>query len=159
MRRLAPKFEKPLKPWDSARSESERKIMKAYGLRRKHEIWRAESILRTFRRIARELQAKKDKAKEEMLLNRLKKTGLISADGTLDDVLNLEINDILERRLQTLVYKKGLANSLRQSRQFIVHGHISVNSRRTKWPSMIVDKKNDIRFYEKSKVKSEKIEE
>lgn len=158
MRKLVPKFETPHKPWDRARIESERNIVGAYGLRRKQEIWKAESILRAFRRIARELEAKKDKAKEEMFLNRVKKFGLISPTSTLDDVLNLEINNILDRRLQTLVQKKGFASTPRQARQYIVHGHISLGGRKAKWPSTIVDVENEktIGFHDKSKIKPEK---
>ncbi len=159
MRRITPKFEKPHKPWDRTRIESERIILNAYGLRRKQEIWKAESILRTFRRTARELEAKKDKAKEEMLLNRLKKFGLISGKATLDDVLSLESNSIFDRRLQTIVHRKGLASTLKQARQYIVHGHITVDGRRANWPSMIVDaeKEKTVTFHDKSKIKPEKV--
>lgn len=159
MRKLTPKFEKPHKPWDRARIESERRIASSYGLRRKQEIWKAESILRTFRRIARELGAKKDKAREEMFLGRVKKFGLISPAGTLDDVLNLQINDILERRLQTLVQKKGFASTPRQARQFIVHGHMALGGRKARWPSTIVDVEGEktICFRDGSRMKTEKI--
>jgi small subunit ribosomal protein S4 len=159
MRKLTPKFEKPQKPWDRTRIESERNILGAYGLRRKQEIWKAESILRTFRRTARELEAKKDKAKEGMLLSRLRKLGLISDRATLDDVLSLESNSILDRRLQTIVHRKGLASTLRQARQYVVHGHITVDGRKASWPSLIVDaeKEKTVAFHEKSKIKPEKV--
>lgn len=159
MRKLTPKFGKPHKPWDRARMENERRVAGAFGLRRKQEIWKAESILRTFRRTARELEAKKDKAKEEMFLNRLRKFGLVSPGARLDDVLALGINDILNRRLQTIVHRKGLASTLKQSRQYIVHGHIALDGRKAKWPSIIVDveKEKAIGFREGSAIKPEKI--
>lgn len=159
MRKLTPKFEKPLKPWDRTRLENERGILKSYGLRRKHEILRAESILRIFRRTARELESKKDKSKEEIFLNRMKKLGLVSGKAVLDDVLALETDRILDRRLQTLVFRKGLASTLKQARQNIVHGHITVNGRKATWPSMIVDAENEktISFREGSKLKPEKV--
>ncbi len=159
MRKLTPKYENPLKPWDRTRISIERGIIKNYGLRRKQEIRRAESILRTFRKTARELEAKKDKAREEMFLNRMKKLGMVSDKSTLDDVLALEADGILNRRLQTLVFRKALASTLRQARQYITHGHISVDGRKISWPSMIVDaeKEKKITFREGSKIKPEKI--
>ncbi len=159
MRKLTPKFEKPHKPWDRTRIENERGIVNAYGLRRKQEIWKAESILRTFRITARGLEAKKDKAKEEAFLARMRKLGLVSNKAVLDDVLSLEVSNILDRRLQTLVHRKGLAATLRQARQYITHGHIEVGGRKANWPSMIVDAENEktLAFLGKSKIKPEKI--
>jgi len=160
MKKQKKKFEKPLRPWDKTRIEEERKILQNYGLRRKREIWRAESILRNYRRLARNLAAKRDKEKEKILLDKLFKMGLIKKDANLDDILALTIENILERRLQTLVFKKGLANTPIQARQFIVHGHVAVDGRRSKWPSMIVliSKEKKISFYDKSKIKGVKIE-
>lgn len=159
MRKITSKFEKPLKPWDRTRLESEREILSAYGLRRKQEIWKVESILRVFRKTARELEAKKDKAREEMFLNRIRKLGLVSNGAVLDDVLALEANSILDRRLQTIVFRKGLASTLRQARQYIVHGHITVDGRKARWPSLIVDaeKEKTVGFREGSGIKPEKI--
>ncbi|MBU3957876.1 MAG: 30S ribosomal protein S4 [Nanoarchaeota archaeon] len=156
MRKITPKFEKPLKPWDRTRLESEREILSAYGLRRKQEIWKVESILRVFRKTARELEAKKDKAKEEMFLNRIRKLGLVSNSAVLDDVLALEAGGILDRRLQTIVFRKGLASTLKQARQYITHGHITVGGRRSTWPSLIVDaeKEKTVAFHEKSEMKA-----
>ena len=64
MKRQQKKYERPLRPWDRPRIEAEKKIKQDYGLRRKKEIWKAQAILRNFRRLARELRAKKDKEKE-----------------------------------------------------------------------------------------------
>lgn len=159
MRRITPKFEKPHKPWDRTRLESEREILSAYGLRRKQEIWKVESILRVFRKTARELEAKKDKEKEELFLNRIRKLGLVSNSAVLDDVLALEANSILDRRLQTIVFRKGLASTLKQARQYIVHGHVTVDGRKSSWPSLIVDaeKEKTVAFRENSKIKPEKV--
>jgi small subunit ribosomal protein S4 len=160
MKKQKKKFEKPLRPWDKTRIEEERKIIQNYGLRRKREIWRTESILRNYRRIARNLAAKRDKEKEKILLDKLFKMGLISKDANLDDVLALTIEKLLNRRLQTLVFKKGLASTPKQARHFIVHGHIALDERRVKWPSVIVPiaEENKITLYEKSKIKGVKIE-
>jgi len=161
MKKQRKKFEKPLRPWDKARIEEERKLIQNYGLRRKKEIWGAESILRNYRRLARNSAAKVDKEKEKILLDKLFKMGLIKKDANLDDVLALTVESILDRRLQTLVFKKGLVSTPKQARQFIVHGHIAVDGRKVRWPSMLVpiSEEKKISFYEKSKIKwGEKVE-
>lgn len=154
MKRQKKKFEKPLRPWDRVRIESDKKIIKDYGLRRKKEIWRAENIIRNYRRLARNLAARRDKEKEKILLDKIFRMGLISKDASLDDVLALTVEKILERRLQTFVFKKGLASTLRQARQFIVHGHITLDGRRIKWPSVLIqtDEENKIGVHGKSKI-------
>jgi small subunit ribosomal protein S4 len=148
------KFEKPVKSWDKTRIDEEKKIMQSYGLRRKKELWRAESILRDYRRLARVLSARKDKDKEKILIDKLFKMGLIGKEADLDDVLALTIDNIMNRRIQTLVVKKGMAKTPKEARQYIVHGHISFEGRRVKWPSMLVHLGGEemISFYEKSKI-------
>lgn len=146
MKKQRRKFEKPLKPYDKVRIEKEKEILKKYGLRRKKEIWRAESILRNFRRRARRLVAEKNKEKEKEILKKLEKLGLVNKNADLDDVLALEVENILERRLQTLVHKKGLSNTLKHARQSIVHGYITVNNRRVRWPSMIINIEQESRI-------------
>jgi len=155
MKRQKKKFERPKRPWDKTRIEEEKKLIQNYSLRRKKEIWRVESILRNYRRLARELAAKRDKEKEKILLDKLFRMGLINKDADLDDVLALTVESVLDRRLQTLVFKKGLAQTIKLSRQYIVHGHISFDGRRIRWPSMLVPLGGEekISFYGKSKVK------
>ncbi|MDH5634797.1 MAG: 30S ribosomal protein S4, partial [Candidatus Bathyarchaeota archaeon] len=58
--------------------------------------------------------------------------------AVLDDVLDLSLEDILERRLQTIVFSKGLAKSIFQARQLITHGHIAIDRRRVPSPSYLV---------------------
>lgn len=144
MRRLKKKFKRPKRPWDEIRIMEEEKLIKNYGLRRKREIWRAQEILRKFRRRARNLIAVKDEAKTKILLDKLVSMGLLQKGQGLDQVLALKINDILERRLQTLVYKKGFASTIKDARQKIVHGHVYVDGRKIVYPSYLVsvDKEN-----------------
>ncbi len=156
MRKLKKKYERPLKPWDRARIELEKGIVQDYGLRRKREIWRAESILRNYRRLARQLAAKRDKEREKILIEKVHKTGLLpSQETTLDDVLALTVERVLERRLQTQVFRKGLASSMKQARQFVVHGHIALDGRRVRQPSTLLKsgEEGKLSFYEKSKIK------
>ncbi len=135
------KYETPFKPYDRERISKEKKVMYEFGLRRKKEIWRAEFILREFRRRAQDLQAKKDPILEKELVSKLKKIGIdVSA---LDSVLEIRLENFLSRRLQTILCKKGYASTPKQARQFITHGHVYIGERRVKWPSYIVKKSED----------------
>lgn len=58
---------------------------------------------------------------------------------------------LLERRLDNLVYRLGLASSIRQARQMVVHGHILVNGKKVDRPSFLVDVGDTISLKEKSK--------
>ncbi len=138
MRKIRRKYKRPKRPWDSGRIEEEGKMLREFGLRRKREIWRAESIVREFRRRARDLIAVKDEEKTKILLDKLVGLGLIEKGQDLEQVLALGVNDILNRRLQTLVLKKGFASSIKEARQKIAHGHVHIGGRRTKFASYIV---------------------
>ncbi|MEM5799101.1 MAG: 30S ribosomal protein S4 [Candidatus Aenigmatarchaeota archaeon] len=149
MRKIKKTYSKPKRPWDKVRIEEEEKIIKKYGLRKKGEIWRAAALLRSFRQRARNLAAIKNEEEEKKLLERLHRLGLLDKGAILNDVLSLTVEDILERRLQTIVIKKGLANTIKQARQYIVHGHIGVEGRRVKFPSFLVTREleDKIDFY------------
>ncbi len=140
MKRQRKKYERPLNPWDKERIEKERELVKNFGLKNKKEIWRAEAISRKYRRLARELVAKKDKEKEKKLVEKMIKLGLLNDGASLDDVLGLKVENFFERRLQTIVFRKGLANSIKQARQFITHGHVSIDGRKAVYPSSLVSK-------------------
>src|SRR3989338_2356279 len=99
------KYARPKKPYDKERIDRERKVLESYGLRRKKEIWRAEGIVRDFRRRARDLQAKSNEQEEKLLIGRLNRIG--GHCKKLDDVLQISLDDILSRRLQTILFKKG----------------------------------------------------
>ncbi|MCD6381599.1 MAG: 30S ribosomal protein S4 [Candidatus Aenigmarchaeota archaeon] len=157
-RRRKKTYEKPRRPFD--RLDEERKIMREFGLRRKRELWKAETILREFRRRARELASKigageEYKKEEEKLLTRLNRLGL--SVSNLDDVLRLTVEDILSRRMQTIIFKKGLVNTPKQARQFIVHGHILINGRRIQSPSFLVPKELEDKISLSAKIKEKMI--
>ena len=156
MRRQRKKYEKPKRPWDKTRIEREKELLKKFGLRRKREIWRAESLLRKYRRLARELAAKKDKEKEKILIEKLARFGILEKNASLDDVLGLNVEDILNRRLQTIVFKKGLANTIKHARQLIVHGHITINNRKIVYPSYLVPKEEEDKIQTTIKLKGVK---
>lgn len=140
MKRVMKKYKSPVNPWDKERIEKEKQIIKNFGLKKKREIWRAETVLRKFRRMTRELEARKDEKKERMLIEKLVKLGLLTENASLDDVLGLTLDKLFERRLQTIVYKKGMANTPKQARQLIVHGKVVVGGRRVVFPSYLVSK-------------------
>lgn len=138
MRKLSKRFKKPRMSWKSDDIKERKDIMKSYGLRSRKEILVAQEILRNYRRRARELIAEQDDKKVKILIDKLVKMGLLQKGQGLDDVLALDVNNILERRLQTIVWKKGFASTVLHSRQSITHGHVRIGSRRTKSPSYIV---------------------
>lgn len=139
-------YSSPKRRFEKARIESERVLAITYGLRNKREIWRASEVLRKHRSGAREVLAMtsavgetpKTVARREELIGTLQRYGLIGANSAMDDILSLKVEDILERRLQTIVYRKGLARSPKQARQLITHGHIAINGQRVSIPSYMV---------------------
>ncbi len=140
------KYETPSHPWQADRIKEENELIKKYGLKNKREIWKAETSLRKYRGQARELLAKvgsddpQIKKESDQLLTYLERMTILKSKSTLDDVLALNTESVLSRRLQTLTYLKGLASTPNQARQLIVHGHIAVNERKTTVPGYLVAK-------------------
>ena len=108
-------------------------------------MWRTQSELRNYRREARRLigEAQGDLAAAEAagaeVLDRLRRYGILSEGDDISRVLGLDVTDILERRLQTVVYRSGLASTPEQARQFVVHGHVTVDGARVTRPSKMVE--------------------
>jgi len=135
------KYETPKQPWRTERLLEELKIVGEYGLRNKRELWRAASILRKYRKIARSLFVLTEEErvkKESVLIRTLYKMGILPENATADDVLRLTVRDILERRLQTIVFRLGLAKTIYHARQLITHRHIAVGDRVVSAPSYLV---------------------
>ena len=110
-------------------------------MKTKRELWKVDSKLKSFAAQAKRLIAlrtEQAKLESKQLLARLNRLGLLPATATLDDVLALTLKNLLDRRLQTLVFKKNLAHTLRQARQFIVHEHVLVGKRQVSSPSYLV---------------------
>ncbi len=119
----------PKVPFNSEMFAEDLKLLGAYGLRNKHELWRIRTQLSTYRRRAREILAMTGPDREVLeknLIGKISGLGLIAPNGTLDDILTMSVEDFMERRLQTFVFRKGMVKSLWQSRQLITHGHISI---------------------------------
>ncbi len=136
-------YQTPKRPFEKTRIEAETRLVIEYGLRNKREVWKAQSMLRKYRTAARALlalgsnpahKATYDSKKEE-LISHLQRAGLLGPNAGIDEVLSLKVQAQFERRLQTIVYRRGLARSPKQARQLITHGHIAINGRRTSIPS------------------------
>ena len=143
------KFDTPRFPWQYDTLETELKVLGQYGLRNKREIWRHKTLLSKYRGIGRSLlgmPVEERKKREKQLLDRLNRIGILHDEAELDDVLDLSLDDILGRRLQTIVFQKGLAKSIQQSRQLIAHGHIAIDGRRVSSPSYLVLKDEEAKL-------------
>jgi small subunit ribosomal protein S4 len=140
------KYDTPLHPWKESRIKSERELIKKYGLKNHTEVWKAKTYLGKHRQQARELLAKVATAnpqiqkESDQLLLHLTRVGIISMGASLDDVLALDTEAVLSRRLQTLVYLKGFSSTPNQARQLISHGHVAVGGRKVTVPSYMVTK-------------------
>ncbi|RMD67688.1 30S ribosomal protein S4 [Candidatus Pacearchaeota archaeon] len=135
MKRLKNKYSRPRKLYEKTRIIEESELQKKYGLKNKREIWKALARVNYFRRRAMEL-AKQPIEEQQMFFDKLKSIGL-NVDS-IADVLNLQVSDLLERRIQTLVFRKGLANTPRHARQMVVHKKILLNGVVVSSPSYIV---------------------
>jgi small subunit ribosomal protein S4 len=157
------RYETPNHPFQGERIAQEGDLLGRYGLKNKEELWRAQSELRNYRREARRLigEAQGDlaaaEAAGEEFLTRLRRYGILSGEDDISRVLGLDVTDILERRLQTVAYRKGLASTPKQARQFIVHGHVVVDGARVTRPSKTVevDEEDTVSFDETSPLADE----
>jgi small subunit ribosomal protein S4 len=156
-------YETPNHPFQGERIAQEADLLGRYGLKNKEELWRAQSELRSYRREARRLigeaQGDMELAEEfgAEFLDRLRRYGILSEDDDISQVLGLDVTDILERRLQTVAYRKGLGHTPDQSRQFIVHGHVVVGDARVTRPSKMVEASEEglVEFDEESPLSDE----
>lgn len=143
------KYETPSHPWKEDRINREKELIKKYGLKNKREIWKGETTLRKYRSQARELLAKigsgdmQIKKESNQLLAHLTRLNILPLNSTLDDVLALETEAILARRLQTITYLRGFANTPIHARQLISHGHIAITNRKINVPGYMVTKNEE----------------
>jgi len=159
-RKQRKKFTTPSHPWERNRIEEEKVITKQFGFRNKTEIWKMQAILRNFKNQAKDLIRRSDKdaeSQQKLLMAKLMKMGLIEQEIEVEKILDIPMDDLFNRRLQSVVYKQGLAHSMKQARQFIVHGHITVNNQVLDVPSYIVKKGEEevIGFKENSPLQDE----
>ena len=141
VKRLRKKYEGPSHPWEAERLEEERQLKKEYGLKNKKEIWKIASKLKGIKTQAKNLIADRSeqaRKEEASLLEKLSNLGILKEGSTLDNVLEINVGQLMARRLQSMAMTKGLARSSRQARQMISHGHITINKKKTNIPSYLV---------------------
>jgi small subunit ribosomal protein S4 len=159
-RRQKKKYVTPKRPFDSDRFEQELQLMGSYGLRNKRELWRHKTDLSRYRRQARNLLAlsiDERALQEKELVDKLVRTGVLMTEPSLDHVLDLTLENVLDRRLQTIIFKKGLACSVHHARQLVTHGHVALDGARVTTPRRIitVNEEERLMFTPKSALNSE----
>jgi small subunit ribosomal protein S4 len=131
-------FNTPKRPYNTDSLMEELRTIGAYGLRNKRELWKVHTELSNLRGRARDLlglDPEERAIRERSLIRKLALRGLVMENGRLEDVLTLSVEDLLERRLQTYIFRRGMASSLFQARQLITHGHIAIDDQKVKAPS------------------------
>jgi small subunit ribosomal protein S4 len=156
-----PKYDTPTHPWKKVRIEEEHALKEQFGLKKiggMKEIWKAKSKLRRWRQNAMKLIGRADTteghfAREKSdLVDSLYRRGLLGDGATLDDILQISVEHVLSRRLQSQVYYRGLAASMRQARQLVIHGHIGLGEQKMTVPSYIItrDDENTLTYHHTS---------
>lgn len=159
MKYIKKKYTTPLRPWDRQRIDAERETLALFGLKNKRELWKTDETLKKYRRLAREFIAKPNAQKNKAVVERLVKMGVLEEGAGIDDILALKTQTFLERRLQTVLKAKGIANTMKHARQLIVHGKVRVGDKKVVYPSYTVmrDEESKISLVAaKARVKVEK---
>jgi small subunit ribosomal protein S4 len=140
------RWQGPRHPWKKENLTKELSLVGKFGLRNKRELWSSNAILKSYRKQAGSILALDEEeraVKEKDLINKLSNLGLLDEGAVLDSVLGLSVEDILERRLQTVLLKLNKARTPYQARQMIVHGHVRIGNRRISSPSYIVSRSDE----------------
>merc|ERR1739841_81148 len=144
LRNFSKTSKRPRRSYDKERLDAELKLIGTYGLKNKREIWRVGLVLSKVRAVARQLLTLEERDPQRVfqgqaLMRRMIRYGILDEDKQrLDYVLALKIEDFMERRLQTLVFKRGLAKSIHHARVLIRQKHIRVGRQIVDIPSFMV---------------------
>ncbi|MFA6460962.1 MAG: 30S ribosomal protein S4 [Candidatus Woesearchaeota archaeon] len=150
-KKLKKKYNPLAHPWIRANIEEGKILKKEYGLTKYKEVLIASSFLKKYKDIAKRLIVNKtaqgEKEKNQMM-DKLQRCGLIKSGAGFDEVLSIQLKDVLERRLQSLICRKGFARTMKQARQFITHRHVMVGEKEITSPGylMTVTEENAIVF-------------
>ncbi|MBU1129454.1 MAG: 30S ribosomal protein S4 [Nanoarchaeota archaeon] len=156
MKRKHKKYSRPKTPFDKERLEQEAKLKKIFGLKNKKEIWRAQKKINSIRTKAKNLISSSETEKKEFF-DRLGKIGL--KVNSLAEVLSLNVEDYLKRRLQTVLIAKNLARTPKQARQLITHKKVLIKGRAVDSPSYVVPVLLEDKILIKKKKIKEKVED
>jgi small subunit ribosomal protein S4 len=159
-KKLRKKYKTPNHPWNRKNIDDNKLLSAEFGLRNRREILIADSFLKKYMDIAKKLiantteQGEREKAQ---ILTKLTDLGLISAGAELNEILGLDVRDVLNRRLQSIVHRQGLARSVAQARQFIVHRHIRLGDKEMTIPGYLVSlaEESSVSFKENSALADE----
>ncbi len=142
-------WQTPRHPWRKEQLEEELRLLGEYGLRNKRELRRHETQLSEIRGIARALLGSTEEQRgqlERQYLKRMSRLGILPETANVDNILDLNVKDLMERRLQTLVFRTGLARTIHQARQFVSHGHIGIAGEIVTVPGYFVKKDEESRI-------------
>ena len=156
MKRKHKKFSWPRKLYDKGRILEENKLIEKYGLKNKREIWKTEAKVKYFRNRAKILITASQE-EQKKFFGRLNTIGLKAR--AVADVLVLNKEDLLKRRLATIVASRGLANTPKQARQMIVHKKIMIRDRVVNVPGYLVKVEEENLISVKKKVRKPKVKE
>ncbi|MBN2423253.1 30S ribosomal protein S4 [Candidatus Woesearchaeota archaeon] len=140
-KKLRKKYSKPNHPWQKLRIDEEKILTREYGLKNKKELWKMVSRLKAYKQRVKKLIQRKDKQAEiekEQLMKKVQSLNLVKTDAKIEDILGISVREISERRLQTRVYKKGFAKTIKQARQYVTHEHVLVGDKMINSPSYLV---------------------
>jgi ribosomal protein uS4 len=158
-KKLRKGWSRPKKPFDRARLEYEAELKKEYGFKRKREIWKIKQKFKNIKRRARTILATHDENEKKVLMEKLQKYGIADKNASIDDVLNLSLEAFCNRRLQTVVLKKGMANTNGHARQIITHRKILIGETIVDMPNYMVSLEDEKKIKVKEKKAKPKIEE
>jgi len=145
------KYEKTKAMWNVIRIKADNELIDAYSLKNMKELWKVQTELSRLRsNVRRTLSGTSTTSTmQNAIISRLKRLGVVSGDVMPETLLELKANVLLERRLQSIVFRKGLARSMKQARQLITHGFIAINGVKVNTPGYMVkvDEEHKIGYY------------
>lgn len=148
-RKHVSKYSGPRHPWEADRLADEKILMKEFGLKNKKDIWKESSYVKQIKDQVKKINVSVGKGIDQekvALIKKLTRYNLLKENQSLEEALELTTRDVMERRLQTQVVRRDLARSVKQARQFIVHGHIKVNGHKITSPSYLVSKEEQFQL-------------
>lgn len=143
VKKLKKQYETPNEGWSQERIDREDELIEDYGLKNKKEVYKAQSQLRSLRREARDLVASENEQERKELIEKAHRLGLVREDAELEQILSLNVTDLLDRRLQTAINRRGYTDTVKEARQLVVHGHVYVDGQRVNVPGYLLTQEEE----------------